>query len=108
MNLNLWRKHLGQVPDEVWELADQLETLVLADNGLTVIPARIGTLTHLRMLDLGHNGISALPIRAWGAGRTLRFSIPSRKQAVELACLSSSIDKPSISKPQRKPLRDLA
>ena len=61
VNLNLWKKHLGRVPEEVWELAEQLETLVLADNDLTAVPARIGSLSRLRMLDLGHNGISALP-----------------------------------------------
>ena len=61
-NLNLWRKHLGQVPEEVWELAEQLETLVLAVNDLTAVPARIGTLSRLRMLDLCHNGTLALPL----------------------------------------------
>jgi hypothetical protein len=56
-NLNLWKKHLGHVPDSVWCFADQLETLVLADNDLADISERIGELRArgLRMLDLGHN-----------------------------------------------------
>jgi hypothetical protein len=34
--LNLWKRGLGQVPDSVWDQAE-LETLVLADNGLTEV-----------------------------------------------------------------------
>ena len=59
-NVNLWKKNLGHVPDEVWEQLE-IETLVLADNGLTEIPARIGDLKQLRMLDLGHNALAHLP-----------------------------------------------
>jgi hypothetical protein len=50
VDLNFWKKHLGHVPDEVWYVADELETLVLADNDLVELPDRIGTLTRLRML----------------------------------------------------------
>jgi Leucine-rich repeat (LRR) protein len=59
-NLSLWKQHCGQVPESVWEQSD-LETLVLADNDLTEISERIGHLTHLRMLDLGHNALRSLP-----------------------------------------------
>jgi hypothetical protein len=30
-HLNLWKQHLGHVPESVWERVD-LETIVLADN----------------------------------------------------------------------------
>ena len=35
-HLNLWKKQLGHVPDSVWEQTE-LETLVLADNGILTI-----------------------------------------------------------------------
>jgi len=53
MNLNVWKKHLGLVPDEVWEHLE-IETLVLADNDLTEIPTKIGDLKHLRMKIVLH------------------------------------------------------
>lgn|SRR5690348_9778683 len=59
-HLNLWKQRLGRVPESVWEQID-LETLVLADNDLTEVSARIGHLKCLRMLDLGHNDLQALP-----------------------------------------------
>jgi Leucine-rich repeat (LRR) protein len=59
-HLNLWKQKLGEVPDYIWSLSD-LETLVLADNGLSVVSAEIGNLTSLRMLDLGHNELTAIP-----------------------------------------------
>ncbi|PYV74052.1 MAG: hypothetical protein DMG96_21290, partial [Acidobacteria bacterium] len=59
-HLNLWKHRLRQVPESVWE-QDNLETLVLADNDLQEIPAGIARLTHLRMLDLGHNTLSTVP-----------------------------------------------
>ena len=34
LNLSLWKKQLGVVPAWVWDRTE-LETLVLADNGLT-------------------------------------------------------------------------
>jgi hypothetical protein len=34
--LNLWKRGLGTVPESVWE-DTELETLVLADNGLTEV-----------------------------------------------------------------------
>lgn len=61
MNLNYWKQQLGRVPDEVWKHSDDVETLVLADNGLTEIPSRIGELRNLRMLDLGHNALTSVP-----------------------------------------------
>jgi Leucine-rich repeat (LRR) protein len=60
MHLNLWKHHLGQVPDSVWEQV-HLETLVLADNDLHEISADIARLTSLRMLDLGHNALTWVP-----------------------------------------------
>lgn len=59
-HLNLWKRRLGRVPESVWEQIG-LETLVLADNELTEVSARIGQLKCLRMLDLGHNALHALP-----------------------------------------------
>lgn len=35
--LSLWKQRLGSVPEWVWERTE-LETLVLADNGLSEIP----------------------------------------------------------------------
>ena len=60
MHLNLWKHHLGRVPDAVWNRTD-LESLVLADNGLTELSDRIGALRRLRMLDLGHNRLTLVP-----------------------------------------------
>ena len=59
-NLSLWKKGLGVVPTWVWERTE-LETLVLADNGLSDLSGRIGGLKKLRMLDLGHNKLAHLP-----------------------------------------------
>jgi Leucine-rich repeat (LRR) protein len=59
-HLNLWKQRLGRVPESIWEQTG-LETLVLADNDLREISARIGGLKRLRMLDLGHNQLTALP-----------------------------------------------
>jgi Leucine-rich repeat (LRR) protein len=58
--LNLWKQRLGRVPESVWEQTG-LETLVLADNDLSEISPRIGCLKRLRMLDLGHNQLTAVP-----------------------------------------------
>jgi Leucine rich repeat len=60
LNLNLWKKHLGHVPDSIWDQTD-LETLVLADNDLSEVSDRIGDLKKLRMLDLGHNRLISIP-----------------------------------------------
>jgi Leucine-rich repeat (LRR) protein len=61
LHLSLWRQGLGVVPDEVW-LRTNLQTLVLADNDLTEVSERVGDLSELRMLDLGHNRLRELPI----------------------------------------------
>jgi hypothetical protein len=42
-NLNLWKHQLGYVPDAVWSRTD-LETLVLAENALSELSERIGSL----------------------------------------------------------------
>ena len=60
LNLNLWKQGLGHVPDSVWKQTD-LETLVLADNGLTEVSEEIRRLKGLRMLDLGHNALTSVP-----------------------------------------------
>jgi len=60
VRLNLWRKDLRSVPDSVWERTE-LETLILADNGLTEVSERLCKLKHLRTLDLGHNQLTSLP-----------------------------------------------
>ena len=59
-HLNLWKKRLGRVPDSVWERTE-LETLVLADNGLSEVSEHIGRLKGLHMLDLGHNQLTGVP-----------------------------------------------
>lgn len=43
-HLNLWKQHLGAVPESAWQ-DRELETLVLADNDLTEVPAELGRLT---------------------------------------------------------------
>jgi Leucine-rich repeat (LRR) protein len=58
--VNLWKKHLGRVPESLWEHLE-METLVLVDNDLTEIPARIEDLSRLQMLDLGHNALTVIP-----------------------------------------------
>src|SRR5258707_12625052 len=58
--LSLWKKRLGRVPESVWEQSE-LETLVLADNELSEVSEQIGRLKRLRMLDLGHNGLTKVP-----------------------------------------------
>jgi len=60
VELNLWKKRLGHVPDWVWERTE-LETLILADNKLMEISDQIGGLQRLRTLDVGHNHLSQLP-----------------------------------------------
>src|SRR4051812_18488813 len=59
-HLNFWKQPLRAVPDEVWQRSD-VETLVLADTGLTEVSERLGELRLLRMLDLGHNELTTLP-----------------------------------------------
>ena len=59
-HLSLWKKQLGHVPESVWEQVE-LETLILADNGLREVSAKIGRLKRLRMLDLGHNALTQVP-----------------------------------------------
>src|SRR5277367_1620686 len=60
LNLNLWKKQLGNVPDSVWQ-ETEIVTLVLADNGLSEVSSQISSLKMLRMLDLGHNQLTVLP-----------------------------------------------
>ena len=59
-SLNLWKQQLGTLPASLWDNT-ALETLILADNGLTELPEAIGALTSLRTLDLGHNRLTDLP-----------------------------------------------
>ena|SRR6266478_909704 len=47
--LSLWNKHLGRVPDEVWQQTE-LESLVLAENDLSEVPEKIGKLKKLRLV----------------------------------------------------------
>ena len=58
--LNLWKKNLGSVPESVWEQTD-VETLILADNGLREVSELLGRMKHLQTLDLGHNQLAGLP-----------------------------------------------
>src|SRR5207253_11454667 len=55
-HLNLWKHNLGAVPDEVWD-DEELETLVLADNGLTAISEKLGDRKSTR-LNSSHVAIS--------------------------------------------------
>ena len=48
-SLNLWKKNLTEVPASVWETPG-LESLILADNQITVLPDGIGELSRLRTL----------------------------------------------------------
>jgi Leucine-rich repeat (LRR) protein len=57
--LDLWRQHLGRVPDPVWDWAE-LETLILADNRLIELSAGVGRLKSLRVLDLGHSELTSI------------------------------------------------
>jgi Leucine-rich repeat (LRR) protein len=57
---NLWKQRLGQVPEAIWD-ETHLEALILADNDLLEISPRIGELSRLRTLDLGHNRLTELP-----------------------------------------------
>ncbi|MFC0530743.1 COR domain-containing protein [Phytohabitans kaempferiae] len=85
--LDLTRKNLTALPDEIFDLPDLTE-LILYDNRLTALPARIGELktltklvvqgnrlrqippeigelTDLRMLALGDNRLAGLPDELW-------------------------------------------
>jgi hypothetical protein len=66
-HLNLWKKHLGCVPREVWENT--------ADNDLEEISPEIGRLRRLRMLDLGHNRLQSLPEEIGDLERLADFSV---------------------------------
>lgn len=59
-HLNLWKKHLGAIPAEVWNKTG-LEALILADKDLTEVSEAVGRLKKLLMLDLGHNRLTGLP-----------------------------------------------
>ena len=43
-SLNLWKQQLGTLPRALWDNT-ALETLILADNNLAVLPDEIGALT---------------------------------------------------------------
>lgn len=60
LHLSLWKQALGAVPDHVWDLTN-LQSLVLADNGLAELSDRVGELRALRTLDLGHNQLRHIP-----------------------------------------------
>src|SRR5215208_6999772 len=58
--LNMWKAGVSEIPESVWDLHD-LETLILADNSLTHVSARIRELSRLKTLDLGHNQLRNVP-----------------------------------------------
>jgi len=89
--LDLTRKNLTDLPDEIFDLPDLTE-LILYDNRLTAltprigelktltnlvlqgnrlrqVPPEIGELTELRMLALGDNRIASLPAQLWQLGK---------------------------------------
>jgi Leucine-rich repeat (LRR) protein len=91
-NLSLWNKGLGVVPTWVWERTE-LETLVLAENGLSDLPDRIGGLKKLRMLDLGHNKLT-------------RLSLSAGQSTDHAASIAAATGKASLSEPQRECVRN--
>ena len=60
----------GDVPATLPPGAMEARGLVLAESGLDGLPAWLGALTRLRMLDVAHNRLTALP-DAIGALRAL-------------------------------------
>jgi Leucine-rich repeat (LRR) protein len=94
-HLSLWKQRLGVIPEEVWLRID-LQTLVLADNDLTEISERVGDLSKLRTLDLGHNSLRELPVslgRLETSARTRSKFSPrsSRPWGVSLSFASRTI-----------------
>ena len=61
--LSLWKKQLGRVPDSVWEQTE-LESLVLAESGLSEVSEQIGRLKRRRVLDIGMDGEREWRVRA--------------------------------------------
>ena len=60
----------GAVPASLPQAAREARGLVLAESDLDQLPAALGELTQLRMLDVAHNRLEALP-DAIGALREL-------------------------------------
>ena len=58
--INLSRKGLTEIPDEVFENTD-VRVLRLYGNNIDSIPERIGELVNLERLYLGKNDIKSLP-----------------------------------------------
>jgi len=67
-NLNLWKRGLGRVPESVWDQTE-LETLVLADNGLTEVSERIGGLKRLSDAGPWAQSVDSGAGGDWGIGR---------------------------------------
>ena len=81
------------MPDSVWEQTE-LETLVLADNGLEEVSEQIGRLQKLRMLDLGHNKLTRVP-DALGDRRTVSPTSCTPRQPVDIStAIAEASDKP--------------
>jgi hypothetical protein len=70
-HLNLWKKQLGEVPESVWDRHD-LESLVLADNGL------VGELPKLDKLDLRWTPSLDVAALAWIAKLEARGALVYR------------------------------
>ena len=49
--LNLWKQHLGRVPESLWDRIE-IETLILADNDLTEMSESIDRLQSFPRLGL--------------------------------------------------------
>lgn len=58
--VDLWRAGVDRVPEWVWRPPGP-RALILADNALTSLPARIGELQRLHTLDAAHNALTRLP-----------------------------------------------
>ena len=113
-NLSLWKKGLRVVPTWVWERTE-LETLVLADNGLSDLSDRIGGLKKLRMLDLGHNKLAGLPDALGDLSGLTDFlylhdnglTLFARQRTDRVASVASAPCEAALPKPQRERIRDL-
>ena len=77
----LWKKELGVVPAWVWERTE-LETLVLADNGLTDLSDRIGGLKKLPDSILLSSRASEAPLLVYDRPSTLSRALHAGTQVL--------------------------
>lgn len=90
--LDHWRGGLDAVPEEVWR-HPALEVLLLADNRLAHLSERIGTLTRLHTLDLGHNLLTSVPAELGGLTGLSRFLYLHDNRLTELPESLGALDR---------------